>query len=865
MATAANDVGRMQDDATVNGAALVFARTDAQRADLDALIAAQHDPASPLYHRWLTPEQFAARFGPSDADLAAATAWLESRGLRVDGVSRSRDRLRFSGTAGRIGAAFGTELHHYQAGGRLAFAPSSDLTLPTALAGAVRAVGNLHGFRPQSHLKPRPAPEFTSGVSGNNFLSPADVATIYDLHTTYAAGIDGTGQSIAVVGQSAIVVDDVESFQRAAGVRVHDPVQILVPNTGAAFLSSGDWAEGDLDVEYTSSIAPGAVVYYVFTGDSQNNSGAFDSLQYAVDNDLAQIISSSFGTCETSLSAADYASLEGIMSQAAAQGQTVLSASGDTGSTDCFGNTFVTAAQQKALAVDYPASSAFVTGVGGTEITSTAAANGSPFWTKITGTDVLSSAKSYMPEEVWNDDGATGILASGGGGISALTARPSWQTGVPGIPSGTKRFVPDLSLAASPANAPYLYCSSDVGQTSRDGSCSHGFRDVNNDLLTVAGGTSFSTPVFAGMLALLEQKLSAGGQGLVAATLYGIGSDPAKYASAFHDITLGGNQCLAGTTVCTVTTTQNFLANAGYDPASGLGSVDFANLVAAWPAVPATLAPSTVTISPANPSPLVGTSDLLTVTVASASAASTATPTGSVLISVDGEPVVATLTVSAAGSATYTFSGNAGGTHTVAATYSGDTKYQPSQASVPLAVQGRNFSLTATDATLAVGATATSTVTVTPLNGYTGTVAWSVTAAPSLSQGCFSIANTTVPSAAPVQTQLTIDADSAVCGVAARATPGHGQLASRWPGRPLSLLFGLGFAGLVGSGALRRRRWIGLLAIAVCAAGFVACGTSGPPASAQLTVKGAHTVTITGTDTNDTTITASTTLQLTIQ
>jgi subtilase family serine protease len=864
-ARADHDLGRMPDDAVVHGASLLFARTDRQRADLAQLIEAQHDPASPLYHRWLTPEQFADRFGPAASDIAAATSWLEAHGLAVEGLSRSRDRLRFSGTASRIGAAFGTELHHYRNDSSVAFAPASDLTIPAALGGAVRAVGNLHSFRLQPRLKPAPA--FTSSQSGNNFLTPGDIATIYDLTPLYAAGLDGSGQAIAVMGQSAIMIQDVERFQRAAGVRVHDPVQILVPGTGTAARVTGDWAEGDLDVEYTTSIAPGAVVYYVFTGTGPGNFSAFDSIQYAVDNDVAPIISSSYGICETALSATDYATLEGIMSQGAAQGQSIINASGDSGSTDCSGVSGLTLTQQQALAVDYPASSAFVTGIGGTEITPTAAAKGSPFWTPEGTTDIISSAISYMPEQVWNDDvaGTSPAVGAGGGGTSAVTPRPSWQTSFPGMPSGNKRLVPDISLASSPNNAGYLFCSNDFTQTGVNGSCSNGFRDIDTINLTVAGGTSFATPVFAGMVALLEQKLAAGGQGIVAKTLYGLAANPATYSSAFHDITAGGNQCIAGPTLCSPESTTSYVAGTGYDEASGLGSVDFANLMAAWPAETATFALSQVAISAANPSPLAGANDQVTVTVASASAGTTVTPTGSVLITVNGAPVSATLTLSG-GVATYVFSSTFPGAQTVTATYGGDAHYGSSQATVPITVQSSSFALTATDAAVALGGSATSTVTVTPQNGYTGTIGWQVTTAPGLSQGCFSIGNTTVNGTAPVQAQLTIDADAAVCGVAARATSGRGQLASRWPGRPLagSLLLGLAFAGLVGSGAVRRKRWLGLLAVAAVAAGLAACGNSGSSPAAR-SVKGTYVVTITGTDTNSVAITASTTMTLTIQ
>src|SRR5476649_894036 len=442
MAIADSDTGRVPSGTVVQSVTLVFGRTSEQEADLASLVAAQHDAASPLYHRWLTPEEFADRFGAADADLAATKTWLESHGLAVQQVSRARNRLRFSGTAGQIGAAFATELHYYRTSNGTAFAPSADVSIPSALGGIVRSVGNLDSFRPKPHLRLRP--DFTSNQSGSHFLTPADVATVYDLTPAYAAGLDGTGQSIAVVGQSSIVVADIENFQRAAGVPVHDPAVILVPGTGTSTQSSRDMAESDLDLEYTSSIAPGASIQFIYVGNNPNSS-VWDATQYAVDNDVAPIISVSYGICEAALSSTDYAILNRVLEQAAAQGQSVIAAAGDAGSTDCAGTTGLSASVQGGLAVDFPASSQYVTGMGGSEITAAASAPGNTtFWLPATSADVIGSARSYMPEQVWNDDAGAAALASGGGGASLLTSRPSLQTGVPGIPTGTKRLVPDI-------------------------------------------------------------------------------------------------------------------------------------------------------------------------------------------------------------------------------------------------------------------------------------------------------------------------------------------------------------------------------------------------------------------------------------
>ncbi|MFP5228703.1 MAG: protease pro-enzyme activation domain-containing protein [Acidobacteriota bacterium] len=597
---AARDLGRLNSGAPMEGITLWFQPTAEQKAELDALVAAQQTPGSPWYHMWLTPAQYASRFGLSDADLARVQQWLESQGFNIGRVSNSHTSITFSGTAAQIESAFQTELHQYQIGSTTHFANATELTIPAALSGIVRSVGNLDDFRPKPQFRPSASsvlPSFTSGQSGNHYLTPADVGTIYDIAAAWNSGYTGTGQTIAVVGQSQIAVADIEAFQSAAGLTVKDPKTTLVPNTGSAVVSSGDESESDLDLEYAAGIAPGATINFVYVGNNQN-SNVFNALQYAVDNKLAPIISISYGVCEPNLPSATYTSWEGVMEQAASQGQTVVAASGDAGSTGCYNPTSkspVTAAME-VLAVNYPASSAYAVGVGGTEFPAgdVVAAN-TTYWKSASGSDVVGSALSYIPEQAWNDDSATTgqnygaqyAISAGGGGISTLTARPGWQTGVPGIPSGSFRLVPDISLSSSPNNAPYLYCTSDSSSWSsgQKASCNAGFRDSSTQALTTAGGTSFATPIVAGMLAILAQKENSSGFGVANTTLYALAASSSTYGSAFHDITSGGNQCTAGGSFCSSSGASQYAAGTGYDEATGLGSVDFSNLMGVWGSV----------------------------------------------------------------------------------------------------------------------------------------------------------------------------------------------------------------------------------------------------------------------------------------
>ncbi|OLD83097.1 MAG: peptidase S53 [Acidobacteria bacterium 13_1_20CM_58_21] len=889
MARPENDAGRMAVGTKLEGISIVLSRTVTQEAALQALIAAQQDPTSPSYHKWLTPEEFAARFGVADTDIAKIQSWLEKHGFTVDSISRSKNRIIFSGTVEQVESAFGTELHYYKVNGEAHFAPSRDISMPVAVSSVVQTVTNLSTFRPKPHVRfmsPQPAvsPNFSSGQSGNHFLTPKDVATIYDINPAYHAGYTGTGQAIAVVGQSSILLSDIEHFQTAAGFTpLKDPTLVLVPGSGTAMVRTGDEGESDLDLEYSSTIANGATIYFVYVGNNANYN-VFDAIQYAVDNKIAPVISVSYGLCEAGLGQTGYSSLNLFLAQAATQGQSVIAASGDSGSTDCYGVMGLTTAQQEALAVDFPASSQYVTGMGGSEfLAPDVAASNTTYWQAGSGSDVVSSALSYIPEQVWNDDSSQAGLSSGGGGVSVLTARPSWQTGVTGIPSGNFRLMPDISLSSSPNNAGYLYCSSD-STTRVTGSCANGFRDSNNTNLTVAGGTSFAAPIFAGMLAIINGKLNSTGQGVVNRTLYALAANSTTYAAAFHDITSGGNQCTAGTTYCSTAGTSEYPATTGFDEASGLGSIDFFNLLTVWPGSSTVLVPSKTTLSAATATPAAGANDAITITVASGSSSSTATPTGTLTIAVDGTTQTSSLAL-VNGAAVYTFSSMTTDSHTITATYSGDSVYASSSSSLTVTVAANKaFKLAATSVTVSAGNAGTSTVTVTPQSGYTGTVAWTISSSPSLLNGCFVLPNTTVAGTSAVAATLTLYTIASSCTNSAvvLASSRRDILLGGVPiaSRDELLLFsplhatqasmaiaGLLIVGLLGRRSRRLATLAGICTLAVVglAASGCAGGLSGAPSSSTpRAAKGTYTITIVGADTASPSITAAITMTLTI-
>jgi hypothetical protein len=567
----------------------------------------------------------------------------------------------------------------------------------------------------------------------------------------YSAGDTGKGVTIAVVGQTDIVPADITDFRAAAGLSVNNPTVVTVPGTTpssvAAGAASDDLAETDLDLEWSGGVAPGASVVLV------NSDGVFTSLQYAIQNTIngitIPIISQSYGDCEVNYATSDLTTIEALLAQANSQGQTVILASGDSAAADCDASSSTNTVQSavQGLAVDYPGSSVYVTDLGGSEFmgdgTAASPQTGAGTYWSANGTggvsdDVVTSAKSYIPEMVWNDTDYAitvgGGLSGGGGGVSALWKKPSWQTGVPGIPADGFRDVPDISLNASPYHDPYLYCTQVTTATSNGAyvsSCqsnsfrlSDGTQSDNNDLQS-AGGTSFAAPSFAGLLAILEQKLGqSGGLGNINPSIYALAANSTTYASAFHDITTGNNQvpCTDGTPNCATTGNNNvigYVAGTGYDQASGLGSLDANNFATAYAALVA--ATGTQTAITAAPGTSLVLNEAVTFTATVTPNTLSSAPTGTVTFTVDG---VAGTPVAISTTAPFTATLNTdfatAGTHTVLASFtSTDSTYTGSTSSalvVTVVASGTGVTttaLTASPTSLSLGSPITLTATVT--------------------------------------------------------------------------------------------------------------------------------------------------------
>jgi hypothetical protein len=819
---------------------LVTVPSATQQKALNLLLAQQQDRTSPNYHKWLSPAQYADDFGLTQNDIQKLTAWLKSEGFVVQSVGGGRNTVVFSGTAGQIQSAFGTEIHNYRVNGKNHVANSTPVMIPRVLNGVVASVMGLHNFFPH--------PTSRIGATGNarnpranyydasfpaNFLAPGDIATNYDLTPLYNASIDGTGEKLAIIGQTDVYLSDINNFRsgfnlsQITGCTTNTSGIITACNStnfqyvpvgtdpGTTY-PCGDLGEADLDIEWSGAIAQNAQVIFVNSPvvyDSNCNyvsgSGVNAALTQAINPPsgppLAPVISMSYGICELQ---GDESGLDPILAEGNAEGVTILNSSDDVGSAGCdYGPPNANVPFDAAvggLAVSYPASSVYVTGVGGTEV-SIANDSSSSYWgtsNGSTGGSLLPGA--ILPEIPWNDDeelaelcqseptnefcsqggqpaqagwvplGASATAAqvqediwisAGGGGASncftnngtlcsAGAPQPTWQQGlvVSGAPAGV-RYVPDVSLMASPNFPGYIFCTqvselegSGTGSTCGSGGTA-GITTALNTYESIIGGTSASSPIFAGIVTLLNQYLngaSSPGLGNINPTLYTLAATPSN--QVFRAITTGDNyvSCQAGQPTiqpaaqrCPTTgtlhigyTASNSDPTTEYNLVNGLGSVDGNNLAVAWQA---TLAPvfalvanptsatviagqtatTTLTITPTTSSPG------MTVSFSSSScsglpanATCTFSPT-----SVNGaSPQNVTLTISIpataeAGALPIVVTGTASGT---------STQSQKTTVNLTVTATNQSFTVKAANATysIAAGGTAQVLLSIAGTNGF---------------------------------------------------------------------------------------------------------------------------------------------------
>lgn len=841
----ATDLGEAPANRVLDSVTLHFNMTAAQQADLDQLLVDQQNPHSPSYHQWLTPAQFGARFGLSGPDLAKVTSWLTSNGLTITGVAPSSTYVSVSGTVGQIEKAFGVSIHAMSENGQQHIANVTDPQLPSPIANVVTGVTGMHDFKPRSRAS-IVHPRFTSSITGNHYIAPGDFYTIYDVNSLLSTSINGSGISIAIVGQTDISTSSVSAFRSASGLSTSN-LPTTVKATGyVPGIVSSDIDEAQLDVEWSGAVAQNATILFVTVGSAQNAS-VVDALFYAISNNVAPIISISYGACESAWGQSELNSINQNLKQANAQGITVVGPAGDSGATDCD----LTPPASGGLTVDFPGSSPYVTAAGGTMLNEGSATGTTPYWNSnsTSTTNYAGSALSYIPETVWNESNSTG-LGAGGGGASAYFGKPAWQIGN-GVPSDSSRDVPDIAFSAAATHDPYLFCSP-VSESGASGPtpCTNGFRDSSGNLDPI-GGTSVAAPSMAGVFALLEQQLGGGTANRIGNAnpmIYGL-ANSTYYNNAFHDVTTGNNDsaCQQGSPNCPNGGSIGYNAGTGYDLATGWGSLDVYNFVQKWNLVqPAgggattgtALSSTTITTTGALCSNSSGSLPL-TISVANASGASLAAPTGTIQILVDGSAVsgvnTATLTN---GTATFTVTttGLASGSHTITATYLGDGNYASSKGTLSVDIVSssqKDFALTpCTASSSAVRGTSASGITFTlaPFNGFTGTITLTAYSNPAGSlTGTYTFTPTTVTinSSSPVTTSLVIGAFQAAARTgsttSARNTPSaSGKAPWYFAGSGATLACALLLT------VPRRRCWGAVLAVLLSVAVISAsgCGSS---------------------------------------
>ena len=542
------DLGRVAAESPMERMILVLQSDAAQNQKLEELLEAQLDSASPWFQRWLTPEEFGRQFGVSDNDGNQVVRWLADQGFSVEPLPAGRRQVIFSGTAGQVEAAFHTEIHEYLVEGAIHHANAFDIEIPSALAPVVGGVLSLHDFHSKPmHAAIRPAntaPEYTTG--GVHYVVPGDFAKIYDLGPLYGSSTDGRGQSIAIVARSNVKLADIETFRSNFGLAGNEP-NVIVNGADPGVASSGELGEVELDTEWSGAVAPAASIQVVVSASTKTTDGVALSAQYIVNQSLAPVVSVSFGNCESALGRAGNQFWNTVWQQAASEGMSVFVASGDSGAAECDDPSSSTGTSADVNGV---CSTPYSTCVGGTQFNE--AGNAAQYWSS-TNASGQTSATGYIPEIAWNESGnagGSGLWASGGG-ASHNYSKPSWQTGR-GVPADTHRDVPDVALA----------------------SASHdGYLFNMNGSSYAASGTSVAAPAFAGLMALVVGRQGAR-QGNPNKSLYTLAANQAHGGPAvFHDITSGNN---------TVPGATGFGAGTGYDPVTGLGSVDANQLVNAW-------------------------------------------------------------------------------------------------------------------------------------------------------------------------------------------------------------------------------------------------------------------------------------------
>jgi subtilase family serine protease len=739
------DRGTAPPDLVFDRMLLVLRRSPDQEAALRVLLNKQQDRSSANFHDWLTPEQFGTQFGPDERDIDTIMSWLSLHGFQVNSLAKGRGTIEFSGTSAQVKQAFHTEIRKYEVNGEEHWANANDPQIPAALAPVVAGIASLHNFprRPLHRIlgtfsetlgKHRQLlwsnPMFTTpggdcGLARSSCyaIAPYDLATIYNILPLWSSSpaINGAGQTIAIVAQSDIYTQDFTDFRGAFGLPVGTLNIIYDGPPPGKVLFSGDELESDLDVQWSGSVAIGATIDLVASSSTNTTAGVDLSSLYIVDNNIAPIVSDSYGACELDMGVAGNQFYNQLWQQAAAEGISVFVATGDSGAAVCDRNASIAI---EGLSVNGISSTPYNIAVGGTDFDDLQ--DLSNYWNTTNQSGTYESAKGYIPESSWNDtctnseyfaytgattaesqcnDSSSGyypaflVPVGGSGGTSNCTTpsaqsvsscsggypKPAWQSG-PGVPADGKRDTPDVSLfSADGLNSSfYVACMTDLY-----GGCGG---QIDADNLVALGGTSFAAPEFAGIMALINQKTKSR-QGNANYVLYPLSAQSGASCNSngtlgssciFYDTTTGtiAMPCTTGTPDCVTNNSSDqngvlsgYSTNPGYDLATGLGSVNVTNLVNNWSTISFQPTTSTLTLSPTTQ---ITHGSPVTVNVSVSPQFGSGTPSGQVsLITSNGPPAgMFTLSQSAVSSTTDVLPG---GSYTVTAYYEGDGTFGASE------------------------------------------------------------------------------------------------------------------------------------------------------------------------------------------
>lgn len=534
-------------------------------------------PRSSSYRHYIAKDAFAAKYGASSATISAVASVLKSSHLSVVNVARNHLLVRFRGTIGSAESAFRTHIANYRLGnGRTGRETTTAVHFPASVASQVQGVVGLntllqqtssyeHGNHPATVKAkaplhplasipgaPHPCAAATSDAESFGGLTDDQLANTYGATGLYRAGDTGVGQRIGVYEQEPFSMADLQAFDKcyfpstyqAMLARTH-----LKPIDGGAGLGQGE-GEAILDIDDVEGVAPGAS-FDVYEAPN-SGTGSLDMYEQMINDDADSVLTTSWGLCERdeSLSDPGYINIENeLFQQAAVQGQTVFSSSGDAGSDSCayFNSTPV----PPELSTGDPDSQPFVTGVGGT---------------------TTSDAAVSPTQRVWNDGNT---LGASGGGVSSLWGAPAWQVAVDNADrSAVSHAVADgLQQCAEAASGGLCRQDPDVSAQADQFTGAITTYAVEFGGWTTAGGTSSAAPLWAAMTALVNASAPCAasiqphhGVGFVSPALYAVAAVPSEYAASFNDVTAGDNDQY------NLTDGKDYAAHAGYDMTTGLGT-----------------------------------------------------------------------------------------------------------------------------------------------------------------------------------------------------------------------------------------------------------------------------------------------------